>query len=84
MTIANIQLTEKWGMQVGNIGYDFKNKRTTYPDIGIRRDLHCWEASFNWQPQRGTYFFTIKVKNAPLDMLKLPYQKNNVDAFGGF
>ncbi len=84
VTIANIQLTEKWSMQIGNIGYDFKNDRTTYPDIGIFRDLHCWETSFRWQPQRGTYFFTIKVKNAPLDMLKLPYQKNNVDAFGGF
>jgi len=70
MTIANIQLTEKWSMQVGNIGYDFRNKRTTYPDIGLFRDLHCWEASFRWQPQRGTYFFTIKVKNAPLDLHK--------------
>jgi len=84
VTIANIQLTEKWSMQVGNIGYDFRNRRTTYPDIGLFRDLHCWEASFRWQPQRGTYFFTIKVKNAPLDVLSLPYQKNNVDAFGGF
>ena len=82
--ISNIQLTEKWGMTVGNIGYDFRNKRSTYPDIGFVRDLHCWEARFNWQPQRGTYYFTIKVKNAPLDVLKLPYQKNNVDAFGGF
>ena len=82
--ISQIKVTDKWGMTVGNIGYDFKNKRTTYPDIGFTRDLHCWEASFNWQPQRGTYYFTIRVKNAPLDMLKLPYQKNNVDAFGGF
>ncbi len=84
LTISNIQLTEKWRMQIGNIGYDFNNKRTTYPDIGIFRDLHCWETSFRWQPQRGTYFFMIKVKNAPLDILKLPYQKNNADAFGGF
>lgn len=82
--VSNIQLTENWGVGIGNIGYDFKNKRTTYPDIRITRDLHCWEAFFAWQPQRGTYYFTIKVKNAPLDALKIPYSKNNVDAFGGF
>jgi len=84
VTIQQIKLTENWGVGVGNIGYDFKNKRTTYPDLRVTRDLHCWEAFFSWQPQRGTYYFTIKVKNAPLDALKIPYSKNNVDAFGGF
>ncbi len=84
MTVRQIQLTENWGIGVGNIGYDFKRKSLTYPDIRITRNLHCWEAFFSWQPQRGTYFFTIKVKNAPLDALKIPYSKNNVDAFGGF
>lgn len=82
--IREIKVSDKWSLTVGNIGYDFRNKRSTYPDIGIIRDLHCWEARFNWQPQRGTYYFTIKVRNAPLDMLKLPYQKNFVDTFGGF
>ncbi len=84
VTIQQIKLTENWGVGFGNIGYDFRNRRTTYPDLRITRDLHCWEAFFSWQPQRGTYFFTIKVKNAPLDALKIPYSKNNVDAFGGF
>ncbi len=84
MTVSQIQLTENWGVGVGNIGYDFKRKSLTYPDIRITRNLHCWEAFFSWQPQRGTYFFTIKVKNAPLDALKIPYSKNNVDARGGF
>ena len=84
VTISNIQLTKNWSIRIGNIGYDFKNKRTTYPDFGITRDLHCWVARFSWQPQRGTYFFTIKVKNPPLDAIKIPYSKNNADAFGGF
>ena len=84
ITVQQIKLTENWGVGIGNIGYDFKNSRTTYPDFRITRDLHCWEAFFAWQPQRGTYYFTIKVKNAPLDDLKIPYSKNNVDAFGGF
>lgn len=84
ITVQNIQLTKNWGVGIGNIGYDFKNSRTTYPDLRITRDLHCWEAFFAWQPQRGTFYFTIKVKNPPLDALKIPYSKNNVDAFGGF
>ncbi|MEM6320148.1 MAG: putative LPS assembly protein LptD [Bacteroidota bacterium] len=84
VTIQQIQLTPNWGVGVGNIGYDFKNSRTTYPDLRITRNLHCWEAFFAWQPQRGTYYFTIRVKNAPLDALEIPYSKNNVDAFGGF
>jgi len=84
MTVQQIQLTENWGVGVGNIGYDFRRKSLTYPDIRITRNLHCWEAFFSWQPQRGTYFFTIKVKNAPLDALKIPYSVNNVDGLGGF
>ena len=84
VTVRQIEVTENWSVGIGNIGYDFKNKRTTYPDFRITRDLHCWEAFFSWQPQRGTYYFTIKVKNPPLDALKIPYRKNNADAFGGF
>jgi Trp operon repressor len=84
ITVRQIEITKNWGVGIGNIGYDFKNKRTTYPDFRITRDLHCWEAFFAWQPQRGTYYFTIKVKNPPLDALKIPYSKNREDAFGGF
>ncbi|MEL6925535.1 MAG: hypothetical protein AAFO94_15935 [Bacteroidota bacterium] len=68
-------------VRVGNIGYDFKAKRLTYPDIGITRNLHCWQMSFNWQPTRRTFSFTIQVSQAPLNFLKVPYQRNNVDSF---
>ena len=78
---GNIPLTTKWAVRVGNIGYDFKSKRLTYPDIGISRNLHCWNMSFNWQPTRGTYSFTILVSDSPLNFLKLPYARNNVDSF---
>ena len=80
-TSGSIALTDKWFVRVGNIGYDFKNKRLTYPDFGITRTLHCWNMSFNWQPTRGTYSFTIQVSQAPLNFLKIPYQRNNVDGF---
>lgn len=81
---GSMQLTENWSIRVGNIGYDFQQKRLTYPDIGFSRNLHCWTMSFNWQPQRGTYLFHIGVNPGSLDFLKVPYSKNTQDTFGGF
>ena len=79
-TNGRIPLTRLWNLQVGNIGYDFKAKRLTYPDFGFSRNLHCWNMGVNWQPQRGTYSFFLKVTSPPLDFLKLPYNRNNYDA----
>ena len=81
---GNLELTDKWGIRVGNIGYDFKNKNITYPSIGFTRDLHCWELSFNWQPFRNTYSMFIGVKPGTLDFIRIPYQQNNQDGFRGF
>ncbi len=79
-----IKLTDNWNVNISNIGYDFIGKEVIYPDLGFSRDLHCWEMSFSWQPQRGTYNFMIRVKPSALDFLKVPVRKNNADALGGF
>jgi len=76
---GNIQLTQNWGFNVGNFGYDFVRKGLSYPSIGINRDLHCWQMNFDWAPTRGTYSFTIRVKPGTLDFIKIPYQRNNYD-----
>jgi lipopolysaccharide assembly outer membrane protein LptD (OstA) len=76
---GSMQITDKWRINVGNIGYDFNSKQITYPDFGFYRDLHCWEMGMDWQPLRGTYNFFIRVKPSSLDFLKVPYRKNNVD-----
>ena len=81
---GRVKLTKNWTLNVGNIGYDFNSKQLTYPDIGFYRDLHCWEMGMDWQPQRGTYNFFIRVKPGTLDFLKVPYRKNNADAVRGF
>ncbi len=82
--IGSMKLTPNWSIYFGNIGYDFISKRITYPDIGLSRNLHCWEMSFNWQPTRGTYAFNINVKPGTFDFLKVPYKRGNYDASGGF
>jgi len=69
---GDFSLTPKW--KVGfNSGYDFEQKDLSYTSVDIYRDLHCWEMSFNWIPfgPRQSYLFTIKVKSALLQDLKL-------------
>ncbi len=78
-TRGNIRLTPNWDLSIGNIGYDFKTKRITYPYLGFTRNLHCWEMGFNWAPQRSTYSFFIRVRQAPLNFIKIPYRKGNQD-----
>lgn len=69
---GDFSLTPKW--KIGfNSGYDFELKDLSYTSVDIYRDLHCWEMSFNWIPfgPRQSYLFTIKVKSALLQDLKL-------------
>lgn len=84
---GSIPLSKNWNLNIGNIGFEIgKNNRDRlgYIDIGISRDLHCWELAGSWQPTRQSFFFTIRVKQAPLDFLKVPIQKGNQGSFSGF
>ncbi|MCB0588750.1 MAG: hypothetical protein KDD06_25905, partial [Phaeodactylibacter sp.] len=73
-----------WNINIGNFGYDFVRKGITYPSVGFSRNLHCWEMGMSWQPTRGTYSFYIQVRPGTLDFLKIPYNRNNIDARSGF
>jgi len=83
---GNIQLTEKWRIGINNISYNFMAKRLIYPSLSFYRDLHCWELSMNWTPERDIFTFSLKVKPGSMDFLKVPYQRNRADGagFGGF
>jgi LptD protein len=63
-----IDLTEKWRV-VCNSAYDLAKREwvESATNIGIHRDLHCWEMDFNWNPLGDvqTYNFSIGLK-APL------------------
>ena len=84
-TSGNINLTDKWRINVGNIGYDFRSKRITYPSFTFIRDMHCWEMNFGWFPEFGAYTMMIKVKPSTLDFIKIPYRRNAaVGSFVGF
>ncbi len=82
---GSLQLTPNWQVNIGNIGYDFKNKGLSFPNLGFSRNLHCWQLSFSWSPTRNYYSMTIGVINAPLNFLQVPYRRNQADGrFTGF
>ncbi|RMG79395.1 MAG: LPS-assembly protein LptD [Bacteroidetes bacterium] len=83
VSAGNIPITDNWNVRIGNIGYDFAKKRVTYPDFSFSRDLHCWEMGLSWRPEIAVYSFFLRVKPGRLDFIKIPYGRNQQDAFGG-
>lgn len=78
MTInGSLNLTDKWSINY-TTGYDFKMKDITMTRIGIERDLHCWQMSFNWVPAGylKMWDFTIRVKSSVLQDLKYERRKD--------
>ena len=85
---GDVSLTEKWKMTF-TTGYDFVLKAPSLTNIGLTRDLHCWEASFNWTPigqnlRAGNYNFELRVKSSLLKDLKLSRRRSFYDMGGGF
>ncbi|OFY97471.1 MAG: hypothetical protein A3K10_13420 [Bacteroidetes bacterium RIFCSPLOWO2_12_FULL_31_6] len=69
---GDVSLTQKWKIGFAS-GYDFQQHDLSYTSLNIYRDLHCWEMDIQWIPlgPRQSYTFTIKVKSAMLQDLKL-------------
>jgi len=63
-----MSLTEKWKVTCKS-AYDLTKREFVgnATDIGIHRDLHCWEMTFNWNPlgDKQAYKFSVGLR-APL------------------
>ena len=68
---GNVSLTPKWKIGFRS-GWDFEQNELTYTTVNVYRDLHCWEARFNWVPfgRMKSYGFTISAKASILRDLK--------------
>jgi hypothetical protein len=79
---GNVNLTKKTAITYTS-GYDFTQKEITMTQIGITRDLHCWDMSFNWIPNGSMkmWNFTIRVKAAVLSDLKYERRKDYHDQY---
>ncbi|OWY22804.1 LPS-assembly protein LptD [Sphingobacteriales bacterium UPWRP_1] len=69
---GEVNLTPKWRVAF-NSGYDFAFKKLARTTLDITRDLHCWEMLLTLAPTGAYryYVFTIRVKSALLQDLKL-------------
>jgi hypothetical protein len=80
----NTSITPNW--QVSYSTYiDLKSHKVTTGTLTIYRDMHCWEASFNWSPVgigQG-YYLRINIKSPQLQDVKVE-RKRDAGSFGGF
>jgi uncharacterized Rmd1/YagE family protein len=77
---GNVAITKKMNMTYTS-GYDFTGKKITMTQIGINRDLHCWEMNFNWIPN-GTmqgWNFALRIKSPIFGDLKYERRKDYHD-----
>jgi len=79
---GNINPTKNWFINF-NTGFDFRLNKISHISIDLRRDLHCWQFTFNWTPLSayGTnyFLFNINVKSSVLQDLKIPKKKDWYD-----
>jgi len=77
---GDLSLSEKWKITY-NTGYDFEMKELTQTNLGISRDIHCWQMNLTWVPfgRFQSYNFTIAVKASVLRDLKLERRRPFLD-----
>ena len=85
----SLTANDKWKLSIQS-GWDFVAKGPSLTNVSLMRDLHCWEAAFNWTPISGqaarvsNYSFELRVKSALLRDLKLSRRRSFYDYGGGF
>lgn len=77
---GELQITARWKTVVSS-GYNFDYRQLTLTTIDIYRDLHCWAMHLQTVPfgPRKSYSFTINVKSAILQDLKLMRRRDYRD-----
>jgi hypothetical protein len=63
---ASVRLTKTWQVSYAQ-SYDLSSKASSYQEVVLNKDLHCWQGYFSWRPSgfRKGYYFTISVKALP-------------------
>ncbi len=82
---VQVQLTKNW--RIGyRLRYDLEGTEIVDQRISFYRDLHCWEAQFNWNPSgigRG-FYFKINIKAPHLSSVKLEQRGGTTSIFRPF
>ncbi len=80
----NARLTPNWSV-TGSAGLDLTTLQPTQTRFALRRDLHCWELSIDWQPIGvvRTFGVSLAVKGGLLsDILRLNVPNSTVRSRG--
>jgi len=77
---GDLSLTQKWKITYSS-GYDFRRREFSITQLGIIRDLHCWEMAVNWTPfgQFESFNVDIRVKSSILKDLKVSRRNTFID-----
>ncbi len=80
-----VQLTQKW--RIGyKMRYDIERSEIADQRISFYRDLHCWEARFDWNPKgigKG-FYFKINIKAGHLRQVKVERRGGTTSIFRPF
>lgn len=68
---VDLNISENWSIGY-NASFDLIDKKLENHTINIKRDLHCWQMSFNWTPSGygRQYHLLINIKSSALRDLK--------------
>jgi len=82
---VEVQLTQKW--RIGyRLRYDIESGEIVDQRISFYRDLHCWEARFDWNPSgigKG-YYFKVNIKAPHLSDIKIENRGGTTSVFSPF
>lgn len=80
---STLNLTPNWDV---NFNYTFDLERREVRNVGVSvvRDLHCWEASFQWSPlgYDPGYFLKIGLRSPQLQDVKI--ERHRGGGYGGY
>lgn len=79
---VEVQVTKNWRVSYA-LRYDIERGDIADQRISIYRDLHCWEAQFNWNPSgigRG-FYFRIGIKAPHLQDVKFEHRGGTSSVF---
>lgn len=82
---VQMQLTKNWRIRY-RMRWDIQNGDIADQSISLFRDLHCWEAQFNWNPtgiSKG-FYFRIGIKASHLRDIKLEQRGGTTSIFRSF
>jgi hypothetical protein len=80
---GNVNLTPNWKIAINQVGINVITKKINSLQLGIVRDLHCWQLSIDVIPfgYARSYNFNLGVKSGALQDLKITKRSSFADNF---